>query len=128
MGSLPGSREAINESNNKMNKASLKNTPENHAVVGICYSAIDWAKHAIAAEKIAGPEGFENFCSGPWKHWPHYKHISKLTPETSRGVNAIEEMQRHIEYLTADIERHALELDDMIRRLQRMNEQISEVI
>lgn len=105
---------------------SLKITDHNHAVVGIAYSCRAWANHAVAADKLSGPEGFENFRSGDWLHYIHYKNISS-NPEVS-PQSALEEMSNCREKLVSDILKTAVQIDQMVMRLQRMEEQMKEVI
>ena len=106
---------------------SLKPTKQNTDNVGIMLSAQDWARYAIGADKISGLDGFERFSIGGWYHSPHYKHISQIHPEFSRK-DALDEMTQMRGYCVHEIMQLASELDDMIKRLQRMEEQMKEVI
>lgn len=106
---------------------SLRPTQQNTDNVGIMLSAQDWARYAIGANKIAGFDGFERFSIGGWYHPEHYKHISKIHPELSKKA-ALDEMTQMRGYCVHEIMQLASELDGMIMRLQRMEEQMKEVI
>lgn len=104
---------------------SLRPTERNR-VVGIALSAQEWARHAIGSDKRSGPEGFENFKSSGWCHFTHYQHISKEHPERSKP-EAADEMAEYRSKLVDEIWHTAKLLDAQIMRLQRMEEQMSEV-
>ena len=107
---------------------SLKPTPKNQTVVGIALSAETWARHAIGGDKRTGPEGFEKYRSqGGWYHPMHYRHISGSNPEWS-PPEAADEMADIRECLVAEIDAHAKELDAMVMRLQRMEEQMGNAL
>lgn len=106
---------------------SLKPTHKNHLAVGISYSAKDWANHAIGGDKIAGPEGFENFSVGGWNHWWHYKNIDKRFPERFRD-GVLDEMSQMRENLVNDIMKIAELLDERVTRLEKMELQIKGAI
>jgi hypothetical protein len=57
----------------------------------------------------------------------HYKKISKQSPEWSPS-EAADEMSEIRESLVLEIESHAKELDAMVMRLQRMEEQMGIVL
>ncbi len=99
----------------------------NTTVFGICYSAEDWARNAIGAEKRVGPEGFENFSSGGWHHYWHYKDIDRTYPWRS-NKNTLEEMSQYRERLAEEIISLGKHLDERIMRLAKMEEQMKEVI
>jgi len=106
---------------------SLKPTPKNTAVVRLALSAETWARHAIGGDKIAGPEGFENYRNGGGWFYPlHYRNISKTEPQKS-STEALAEMSDIRASLVDEIIADAQELDRMVMRLQRMEEQMSEV-
>lgn len=107
---------------------SLKPTRLNQINVGLSMSAESWARNAIGGNKIAGPEGFENFRSaGGWNYNVHYRHISKSKPEWSK-LKAVEEMSEVRMSLVQDIVHYAKEIDSMVMRLQRMEEQMNHVL
>lgn len=91
-----------------------------------CHSALDWARNAIAAPKVSGPDGYRDFDSGGWMHWWHYAHISKSKPELS-PPSAIPEMIDVKTKLETDILRAARQLDAMIQRLGRMEFELASV-
>ena len=106
---------------------SLRPTQQNTDNVGIMLSAQDWARYAISADKKSSLQGFERFWVGEWYHPEHYKHISKIRPEFSKK-DALDEMTQMRGSCVREIMQLACELDDMIMRLQRMEEQMREVI
>lgn len=107
---------------------SLKPSIRNTKIVGVALSVKTWVRHAVGSDKISGVEGFENYRSiGGWYFPMHCKHISNTCPEASHHL-AIHEMSDIRESLISDIETRAVELDKMIMRLQRMEEQMKSVI
>ena len=107
---------------------TLKPTIKNVRIFGICLTANDWARNATGAdEKTTGKEGFENFRSGNWNHTCHYKLISKENPHLS-PPGAIEEMSEMRESLLSDIDSTSKLLDEQIKRLSKMEEQMKDVM
>lgn len=107
---------------------SLKLTPRNEAVLRLALSAESWARHAIGGDKKSGKEGFENYRSQSGWYYPrHYYKISLQNPQWS-PPEAIEEMSDIRENLVIEIENRAKELDEMVMRLQRMEEQMGTVL
>lgn len=107
---------------------SLRPTPANRAIFGLALSAVGWARNAIGAGKKSGPEGFERYRShGGWYYPEHYARISQTNPEFS-PPEASDEMADIRMNLVREIEIHAKELDAMIMRLQRMEEQMAMVL
>lgn len=106
---------------------SLSPTIKNLSWKSLHMSAVDWARFAIGSDKILGEEGFENFKSGDWNHFWHYKYINNNKPEYS-GKEALDEMSEYRIRLAEDIMRTAQELDDKIKRLAKMEKQIHEVL
>lgn len=107
---------------------SLQPTQHNKKILGLALSAQDWARHAIGGDKITGTEGFENYRSqGGWYYPMHYSSISKSNPEWS-PFEAADEMSDIRESLVREIDESAKALDDMVMRLQRMEEQMTTVL
>lgn len=107
---------------------SLKPTDRNKRIVGVALSARDWARHAVGGDKQSGSEGFEHYCSvGGWHYAPGYVHISAAQPQWS-PPEAAEEMAEIMGLLRNEIERTAEVLDEKVIRLQRMEEQLAEVL
>jgi hypothetical protein len=106
---------------------SLRPTRKNVLVVGLALSAEVWAHHAIGGDKGAGPEGFERYTSqGGWNHAMHYRHIT--THPSLSPPEAVAEMSRMRECLVEEIINEAKIMDALVMRLQRMEEQMAEVI
>lgn len=94
---------------------------------GLCRSAMDFARNALGCSAvIPGKEGFEEFCSGEWMHFTHYKKINKKAPELS-PIEALPEMIEYMELCKQDIVLHAQALDNSIRRLKKMQLQCEKV-
>jgi hypothetical protein len=91
------------------------------------YSAEEWTRYAIGADKIVGSEGFKNFSSGNWYHPFNYRHINREYPNCSPAI-AIEEMAEMRETLVDNIIRSARKLDEMIKRLAKMEKEMKEVM
>ena len=108
---------------------SLRPTQHNAHFVGNAFSAKDWANFAIGSkDKICGPEGFENYteyCG--WHHPIHYKHISKLNPAFS-PLEAADEMAEVRLKLVDEIQYFAEISDEKIKRLEKMQQQMSTVL
>lgn len=105
---------------------SLKPTDRNR-VFGSLLSAQDWARQAVGSDKRSGEVGFEGFRSGEWMHFLHYRKLRSDYPGQS-PKEALPEMSEMRQRIVEDIMSSARDIDSMIMRLQRMEEQMQEVV
>lgn len=87
----------------------------------------DWARDAIVLERNEAEEGFRNFSSGSWMNFINYKHINKDYPTVSKS-EAIEEMIYYKQKLKEEIIEKAVEVDEMLMRLAKMEQELNQVI
>lgn len=95
--------------------------------VGPYLSFESWARHAIYLDKNEAEEGFKNFSSGSWMNFINYKHINRDYPTVSKS-EAIEEMIYYKQKLKEEIVEKAGEVDEMLTRLAKMEQELNQVI
>lgn len=90
-------------------------------------SCRDWTRDAISLERNEAEEGFRNFSSGTWMNFINYKHINRDYPTVSKS-EAIEEMIYYKQKLKEEIIEKAREVDKMLMRLARMEQELNQII
>lgn len=106
---------------------SLKPTSLNIQIMGSVLSCEEWARRSIGLEKQSGKEGFSNYSSGEWRNYWHYQGINKEYPTLTK-FEFIEEMSFYREKLVGEIVEMGKEIDGMVKRLQKMEEEMKFVI
>jgi hypothetical protein len=106
---------------------SLKPTSLNFQTMGGVLSCEEWARRAIGLEKRSGKEGFSNYSSGEWRNYWNYRWINKEYPTLTK-VEFVDEMTDYREKLAKEIVDKGKEIDEMIMRLQKMEEEMRSVI
>jgi hypothetical protein len=106
---------------------SLKPTSLNFQTMGGVLSCEEWARRAIGLEKRSGKEGFSNYSSGEWRNYWNYRGINNEYPTLTK-IEFVDEMSHFRQKLAQEILVKGREVDKMIMRLDRMEEEIKLVI
>lgn len=91
------------------------------------FSCRDWVYSAIGSKRYAGKHGFWGYSSQDWQYWTGYKKINNKHPELS-PPEAADEMSYYMETLRQDITRNAELIDAQLRRLTKMEQELTEVL
>lgn len=91
------------------------------------FSCSDWARFALSLDRNPEKDGFRNYYSGDWMNFINYKYIDKEYPVLSKP-EAIDEMIYYKQKLKEEIINNAKEIDNMLMRLAKMEEETNRVI
>lgn len=106
---------------------SLKPTSLNFQTTGGVLSCEEWVRRAIGLEKRSGKEGFSNYSSGEWRNYWNYRGINNEYPTLTK-FEFVDEMSYYREKLVKEIIEKGRELDGMIIRLEKMEEEMRSVL
>jgi hypothetical protein len=106
---------------------SLKPTSLNFQTTGGVLSCEEWARRAIGLEKRSGKEGFSNYSSGEWRNYWNYRGIDREYPTLTK-IEFVDEMSHFRQKLAQEIVDKGKEIDEMIMRLQKMEEEMKLVL